>query len=105
MKDLEFNRMSTRWRIEAKKDGIVLGHCTLRIDSSGLLTIWGMNVHYHYRRKGVASALIAECKTIARRRNMPLQLRVQSENRGAYALYKKNGFKAQHGKITMRWKP
>lgn len=104
MKGLKFQYTPTRYKIVALLGDEEVGHCTIRVELHDL-TIWSMNVAYSYRRKGVATALIRECKRLAKDRKMSLRLRLSSDNVAAYELYKKCGFKAIHGKITMTWKP
>jgi len=86
----------------AEVDGRVVGWMTLGMESwNNRLRIHEILVLEEYRRKGIGKLLLNKAKQIARQKNCrAIVLETQTNNVGAIAFYKKQGFEFNGCDIT-----
>lgn len=92
----------------AEEDGQIMGKVDIveKIQNSEkILSLQRLIVHPDYRRKGIASALLAAAEKECRNRNiLSMDVAIQENNSLAKALYEKQGFKERARRIYLQKK-
>ncbi len=88
----ELNSPRSRFMVALDNTGLILGYLGLHyvLDEGYIANI---AVDPLFRRRGIASALLSDAESFARRADLSfLTLEVRSSNLGAQALYRRHGF-------------